>query len=118
MELTNRPLLAIANLDNNTIVVYDINEAEVKYTFAYHKAPIVGIAYNAIHDYVISLDKDGSFQYWCPLDGRNPKEYYQFKYQFATDLVTFRKNHVIPLSFALSRSGQWMGIFGNDWKVC
>lgn len=111
------PLLAVSDASSHMIHVFDINESEIKYSFAYHKAPIVGLAYNVVDDYVVSLDAAGSFQYWSPLDGANPKSRLQFKFQFATDLVCFKKNALRPLSLSMSGDGRWLGVFASDWKV-
>lgn len=112
-----RPLLAVVNTETNAIHVYDIEESEIVFTFAYHKAPIVGLVYHATNNYVVSLDVSGMFQYWCPLDGSSPKQYLEFKYLFTTDLMVLKKNQLKPLSLSISRTGQWMGVFAGDWKV-
>lgn len=104
-------------METNAIHIYDIEESEIKFTFAYHKSPIVGLVYHATNNYVISLDTSGTFQYWYPQDGTNPKEHILFKYQFVTDLVIFKKNNIKPLSLSISRTGQYIGVFGGDWKV-
>lgn len=111
------PLLAVSDVSSHVIHVFDINESEIKYSFAYHKAPVVGLVYNAADDYVVSLDASGAFQYWCPLDGANPKSRLLFKFQFATDLVCFKKSALRPLSLSMSSDGRWLGVFASDWKV-
>lgn len=115
--MTPSPLLAVTNSTTHDINVYDIDESTVKYTFKYHKAPIVGIVYNEAKDYVVSLDKAGVFNYWTPQDGSVPKQHLEYRFQVTTDLITFKKNGVAPLSLSMSRSGARMGVFAADWKV-
>ena len=97
--------------------MYDINETKVIYTFKYHKQPVVGIVYNVNQDYVVSLDKSGAFQYWTAQDGTIPKDRLQFKFQITTDLYTFKKKQLTPLSLSISPTGQHMGVFASDWQV-
>ena len=104
-------------METNAVNVYDIEESEIKFTFAYHKSPIVGLVYHATDNYIVSLDVSGMFQYWHPQDGSSPKEHLQFIYPFVTDLMVLKKNQLKPLSLSMSRTGQWMGVFAGDWKV-
>lgn len=111
------PLLAVSDAASHAIHVFDINESEIKYSFAYHKAPVIGLVYSVLDDFVVSLDASGAFQFWSPLDGANPKSRLQFKFQFATDLVCFKKKALRPLSLSMSGDGRWLGVFASDWKV-
>lgn len=110
-------MLAVSNSVTHDINVYDIDESSIKYTFKYHKSPIVGVVYNEAKDYVISLDKSGEFNYWQPLDGTVPKQHLKYRFQVTTDLIVLKKNAVAPLSLSISRSGELMGVFAADWKV-
>ena len=105
-------------METNAINVYDIEESEIKFTFAYHKSPIIGLVYHATDNYVVSLDSSGMFQYWYPQDGSSPKEHLQFKYLFVTDLMVLKKNQLKPLSLSISRTGQWMGFRTVDGSIC
>ena len=107
----------MVNAVTHDILVYDIIESAVTYTFKYHKEPVVGLVYHTKSDYVISLDQAGVFNYWKPQDGRIPKEDLQYKFQVATDLYVFKKNHITPLSLSISKGCKWMGVFAKDWKV-
>ena len=107
----------MVNAVTHDILVYDIIESSVTYTFKYHKESIVGLVYHTKNDYVISLDQGGVFNYWKPQDGRIPKEEIRYKFQVATDLYEFKKNHITPLSLSISRGCAWMGVFARDWKV-
>lgn len=107
----------MVNSVTHDINVYDIIESTIIYTFKYHKESVVGIIYHTKCDYIISLDKNGVFNYWKPRDGSIPKQDLKYKFQVATDLYLFKKNQVVPLSLSMSKGCKWMGVFANDWKV-
>lgn len=113
----NRPLLAVVNSVTHDINVYDIIESTIVYSFKYHKDNVIGLIYHSKCNYVISLDRQGCFNYWRPKDGSIPKEDLQYKFQVATDLYLFKKNHIIPLSLSISLGCTWMGVFAKDWHV-
>lgn len=117
MGLLNRPLLAVADSTTHDILVYNIETSKPIFTFHYHKHPIVGIVFHPLHNFAVSLDKNGTFSYWIPQDGSVPKQFLEFRYLISTDLYLFKKNHVTPMSLSISPNGKYMSVFGLDWKV-
>ena len=110
-------LCAVSDAESNAIHVYSLDASSPRFSFRYHKRPIVGVIYHPTRDFVVSLDQGGVFAFWDPRDGSLPKKSLDFQFQIATDLYVFRKNKVKPLSLSASPSGDRMAVFGIDWKA-
>lgn len=96
-----------------------------------HKAPVQLIAYNAIHDCIVSIDSLGMVEYW-KLEAMNlsnygaskedlystPKGPGWFEMKSDTNLYDFRKTKNVPCSLTISPNGKYFTTFSlPDRKI-
>ena len=113
------PFLAVATEESNEIAIYDgrgENQTPLR-TIRVHRAPVVAIAYNPIHDYAISADSSGSIEYWSPSEAQE-KPNGLFELKSSTQLFEFKKSKSTPTSITMSPSGSHWATFSlPDRKV-
>eukprot|EP00095_Tigriopus_kingsejongensis_P002439 snap_masked-scaffold380_size190731-processed-gene-0.11 protein:Tk02439 transcript:snap_masked-scaffold380_size190731-processed-gene-0.11-mRNA-1 annotation:"glutamine-dependent nad(+) synthetase" len=115
------PALAIAESNSPNIHIYDGNSASnvpLKVLDKIHMKPVSVLAYNQVHDVVISSDLGGMLEYWGGLRSEYafPSNVH-FESKLDTDLFEFAKNKTRPLNLSISPNGNYFATLGGDKKI-
>jgi len=85
------PLLAVSAAESSEICVFDGSNLRLVHKLkSLHRAPVLSMAFNNLHNCVVSVDEGGMLEYWSP--GNNyDKPSSVFSMKSATDLFEFKK---------------------------
>ncbi|BFZ63513.1 Peptidyl-prolyl cis-trans isomerase cyp15 [Saitoella coloradoensis] len=103
-------LLAVSDADSSAIHIYDPRSddpATPLHTISsLHKKSVNVIAYNYVHDCVVSSDIGGMIEYWRPRgDWSKPSDGSVYDLKSSTDLYEFKKAKSVPTCIAFSPDG-------------
>jgi peptidylprolyl isomerase domain and WD repeat-containing protein 1 len=111
--------IAVADAASGAIRLYDTEaSSEPLHVVEMHFAPVVCLAYNSMHNTVISADKKGAMEYWSGVDGgAPPKGATTFRFKMDTDLYSLAKAKSRPCSLTVSPDGSRLAVTARDKQI-
>ncbi|KAJ1982459.1 Peptidyl-prolyl cis-trans isomerase cyp15 [Dimargaris verticillata] len=97
-------LVACADRESSAVTLFDGRgdgtPAHVVSTV--HAHPVQLLAFNPVHNCVLSIDERGMFEYWVPEPPFELPLGIEFRFKTETDLYEFKKHKSVPVSLSLS----------------
>ncbi|KAJ2887624.1 Peptidyl-prolyl cis-trans isomerase cyp15, partial [Coemansia aciculifera] len=107
-QLDRSTCIAVADSESSTVSIFDYRaSAEPKYTITdVHRLPVVLMAYSAVYECIISVDKGGMIEYWSANDPHKLPPTVEFSLKSQTDLYEFKRSKCVPNSLVLSSDSE------------
>jgi peptidylprolyl isomerase domain and WD repeat-containing protein 1 len=111
-------IIAIGSKETGAIYVFDVRSSiDAVIVIDIHKVPVTAIRYNGQYDTVISTDREGHIEYWCPKDGSSPRSLVLFDMKLETDLFDLAKEKSFSHTIDVSSDGTQFVVFSVDKKI-
>lgn len=114
------PLLAVSEEEKPAIHIFDgrgENPQPIHTLKSLHRSPVSLMSFNDRYDCVLSSDVGGMIEYWRP-SGTYEKPDNVFQLKSSTNLFEFKKAKSVPVSVAMSPSGEHFSTFSlPDRKI-
>lgn len=113
--------LVVAEKDGPGIHLYDVRDptegASQSRPLSFHSSPVVAMAYNEVHDCIISIDAKGVIEYWSPSARELLKDGLAFDSKFKTDLYALVKAKASAKCISVSPDGSKFAVLSDDDKI-
>ncbi|EPY50011.1 WD repeat containing cyclophilin family peptidyl- prolyl cis-trans isomerase Cyp9 [Schizosaccharomyces cryophilus OY26] len=113
-------MLAVSDANTPLVYFFDLEgDGNVLYSVKKHSFPVHVLEYINSLNCMLSVDKGGMVEYWCPEEPfQKPNGQGIFELKSQTDLYIFKKTKSIPSSIQISPSEKiFSSISYPDWKV-
>ncbi|KDO22744.1 hypothetical protein SPRG_12171 [Saprolegnia parasitica CBS 223.65] len=114
------PKIVVAEVDAPTLRVYHAerpSDALLHTLPTLHSAPVTILAYNPLHDCMVSGDMKGMLELWSPSTYALPTKGLRFKFKGETDLYELAKHKAFATTIDIAASGDDFVVTASDGVI-